>query len=493
MARICGESGIANRVNGEELRVTAIGEGANLGATQAGRIAFSERGGRINTDFIDNSAGVDCSDNEVNIKIALNREMIEGRLDFEDRNAFLSSMTDDVAAIVLEDNRLQTLALSLAERGGAAALPGYVRVIETLEAMGRLDRAVEGLAGNEALLRRAQDDQGLTRPELAVLLSHAKLALQARIEKADFAQDPALRPLLHAAFPPAMRARFADAIDQHRLRPEIIATKMANRVVNRLGAVIPFELAEEEGVSIAQVAAAYFAADAIFGFEELWHRIETATVAEEARLTLFRVLAGIARLHLADLIRIAATETGPGPMIERLAPGITRLDSAVEALLRDEARLQSAALRTLIGGYGADPALIDRIVRLAELDGAIGTATLAADTGVDEVAATAAYVRLGEALGLDWAKSAAIRFQATDPWERLLTAGLARDFEQLRLDFLERQGSPDPTAMVEMWLETHRNRVLQFRALIDRARAAPAATAAMLAQIAGQARVLLAR
>ncbi|WP_076070800.1 NAD-glutamate dehydrogenase domain-containing protein [Sphingomonas montana] len=483
----------ANRVDAERLRVKAIGEGANLGLTQAGRIAFAARGGRINTDFIDNSAGVDCSDNEVNIKIALNREMNEGRLGFDDRNAFLASMTDDVAAIVLEDNRLQTLALSLAERGGAAALPSYVRVIETLESMGRLDRAVEGLGGNEDLLRRAQDDHGLTRPELAVLLSHGKLALQARIEKANFAQDPALRPLLHAAFPKAMRDRFADAIDQHRLRPEIIATKMANRVVNRLGIVIPFELAEEEGVSIAQVAAAYFAADAIFGFEEVWHRIETEPLAEDARLMLFRVMAGIARLHLADLIRIAATETGPGPMIERLSPGIGRLDAAVEALLRDEARSQSAALRALIGGYGADPALIDRIVRLAELDGAIGTATLAADTGVDEVSATGAYVRLGEALGLDWAKSAAIRFVATDPWERLLTAGLARDFEQLRLDFLERQRNPNPLALVDGWLDTHRNRVLQFRALIDRARAAPVPTAAMLAQIAGQARVLLAR
>ncbi|HEX8446914.1 MAG TPA: NAD-glutamate dehydrogenase domain-containing protein [Sphingomonas sp.] len=483
----------ANRVNGEQLRVKAIGEGANLGVTQAGRIAFSARGGRINTDFIDNSAGVDCSDNEVNIKIALNREMNEGRLSFDDRNTFLAAMTDHVAAIVLEDNRLQTLALSLAERGGAAAIPSYVRVIETLESMGRLDRAVEGLAGNEDLLRRAQDDRGLTRPELAVLLSHGKLALQARIEKADFAQDPALRPLLHAAFPTAMRERFGDAIDQHRLRPEIIATRMANRVVNRLGIVIPFELAEEEGVSIAQVAAAYFAADAIFGFEDVWHRIETAPLAETARLTLFRVMAGIARLHLADLIRIAATETGPGPMIERLSPGVARLDAAVEALLRDEARIQSTALRTAIGGFDADPALIDRIVRLAELDGAIGTATLAAETGVDEVAATGAYVRLGEALGLDWAKSAAVRFVAIDPWERLLTAGLARDFEQLRLDFLEKQRSTDPIALVDAWLETHRNRVLQFRALIDRARAAPAPTAAMLAQIAGQARVLLAR
>src|SRR5690606_25463218 len=134
-------------------RVKVIGEGANLGVTQAARIEFAELGGRINTDFIDNSAGVDCSDNEVNIKIPLNREMNEARLTLEARNALLADMTDEVAELVLEDNRLQTLALSIAEQGGARALPQLVRVIELLEESGRLNRAVEGLESNEELLR----------------------------------------------------------------------------------------------------------------------------------------------------------------------------------------------------------------------------------------------------------------------------------------------------------------------------------------------------
>ena len=234
------------RVNAEEIRASTIGEGANLGVTQAARIAFAARGGRINTDFIDNSAGVDCSDNEVNIKIALNREMIEDRLSFEDRNALLVAMTDDVARLVLEDNRLQTLALSFMESDGAVALPSYVRVIEILEASGRLDRAVEGLASNEELLRRAQDGRGLTRPELAVLLATAKLALQDAIEQGGLGLDAELRADLHAAFPPAMRKKFAKPIDEHRLRGEIVATKLANQVINRLGVLHPFELAEEE-------------------------------------------------------------------------------------------------------------------------------------------------------------------------------------------------------------------------------------------------------
>ncbi|HWV13070.1 MAG TPA: NAD-glutamate dehydrogenase domain-containing protein, partial [Sphingobium sp.] len=241
------------RVNAEDLRVKVVGEGANLGVTQAARIAFSLRGGRINTDFIDNSAGVDCSDNEVNIKIALNQEMADGRLAFDARNKLLESMTDAVADIVLEDNRLQVLGLSIAESGGTADLASYVRLIETFEESGRLDRRVEGLAANDMLLRRGQDGLGLTRPELAVLLSTAKLALQDAIEQGQLALDLSMGPELAAAFPPAMQKKEADAIAAHALAKEIVATKVANRIVNRLGLIHPFELAEEEGCSLAEI------------------------------------------------------------------------------------------------------------------------------------------------------------------------------------------------------------------------------------------------
>jgi glutamate dehydrogenase len=483
----------AHRVNGSDIRAKVIGEGANLGVTQAGRIEFAESGGRINTDFIDNSAGVDCSDNEVNIKIALNREMTEGRLSFEDRNTFLAEMTDDVAHIVLEDNRLQTLGLSLAEHGGAAALPAQLRVVEILESAGRIDRSVDGIETNAALLRRAQEGHGLTRPELAVILSHGKLALQAAIEASDVAADPLLRPLLHAAFPPAMQARFGQAIDDHRLRPEIIATKMANRVVNRLGLVTPFELAEEEGAAMAQVAAAYFAVDAIFQLESLFEAIEQAAMPENGRLALLAAAGSAARLHVADVMRASGGEIMPGVLADKLAPGVKRLESRLDSLLKQEARAGAAALRAALGANGAGEEIVGRIVRLYELDGAIGTASLAARISADELAVTQAYVRLGEALGLDWAKAAASRFVSSDPWERLLAAGLARDFEQLRLEFLARANGADPQKAVDAWLKAQAARVEQFRMLVDRARLSPTPSAAMLAQVAAQARGLLAR
>ncbi|HEX8643197.1 MAG TPA: NAD-glutamate dehydrogenase domain-containing protein [Allosphingosinicella sp.] len=481
------------RIAGAEVRAKAIGEGANLAITQAGRVEFSTAGGRINTDFIDNSAGVDCSDNEVNIKIPLNREMAEGRLEFEDRNALLAEMTDEVAEIVLEDNRLQALALSIAESGGASALPAQVRVLEVLEESGRLSRAVEGFDGNEELLRRAHEGRGFTRPELAVLLSHSKMALQDAVERSGIAGDETMEAELLAAFPPQMQERQRDAILQHRLRCELIATKVANRIVNRLGIVAPFALIEQEGAALGHAAAAFIAAERLFGMDSIWDRLDRADLPEQVRLELFDQASTALQLHISDLLRCTSPQAQPGEIVERLRPGLDKLRAALEGLLRPEPRAQAAAQRAELVRLGAPADIADDVVRLVELDGAMALADLGERLNEDEIALTHAYTRLGEALGIDWALAAAHRFEARDQWERLLTAGLARDFEQLRLDFLERRRSSDPVAEVERWVSAHGPRIEQFRRTVERARTAPVTTAPMLAQLATQARVLLGR
>ena len=480
-----------HRVNAEDVRAKVIGEGANLGVTQAARIAFSLNGGRINTDFIDNSAGVDCSDHEVNIKIALNAEVAGGRLTLPDRNALLADMTDDVATDVLEDNRLQTLALSIAERGGAAAVPSLIRLIEVFEGSGRLDRAVEGLPSNDMLARRAQDGHGLTRPELAVLLATAKLALQDAIEVADLGADPAMTAEVLAAFPPAMRERHREAIEGHQLRRQIVATRIANRMVNRMGLVHPFELAEEEGASMGDIAAAFATGVDLFGIAPLWADIDAAQVSEGARLLMFEQVAVELRAIMADLLRAAEPGRSIGDTVAELRPEITVLDAQVDRLLREETRAQAADFAARLTAAGAPAPLVERIVRVAELDGSIGMATLSGRAGVDPVTIARAFTALGAALGLDWAQGAAMRANPVDPWERLLVAGLARDFGQMRLDFLARDAA-DVEAHVASWLEAQTARVRGLRTMIDRARGS-APTPAMLAQIAGQARVLLAR
>ena len=483
----------ALRVDASEVRATAIGEGANLAITQAARIEFAALGGRINTDFIDNSAGVDCSDNEVNIKIPLNREMREGRLAEADRNRLLASMTDEVAELVLEDNRLQSLALSIAEARGVNGLAGFVRTIEILETSGRLDRRVEGIDASDLLLRRASESRGLTRPELAVLLSMSKLALQTAAETLHLADDPLMAEELFAAFPAAMRREHADAVRAHRLRHEIVATKVANRLVNRLGPSVALDLVEEEGVGLREVINAFLVTERLLNLPPLWAKIEKIDLPEQARIALFASAARSVRSHLADVLRAAGSETNVSALVALLAPGLDKVAGAASALIRTEVRAESATRREQLQALGAPPEIVDALVRLYELDGAFAIAALGSREGLDELAVTRAYTRLGEALGLDWASQQLARFQPTDPWERLLVAGLARDFEQLRIDFLARAPKEAPDASVDQWVERNEERIAQFRRLVARARGAGTVSVPMLAQIASQARILLAR
>jgi glutamate dehydrogenase len=483
----------ALRVNADEVNAKVIGEGANLAVTQAGRIEFATRGGRINTDFIDNSAGVDCSDNEVNIKIPLNREMRDGKLSLVKRNSLLARMTDEVSDLVLEDNRLQTLALSIAEAGGAAALPGQVRTLELLEAAGRLDRWVEGVQSSEELLRRAQDNRGLTRPELAVLMSVSMIVLQDSAEELQLADDKLIGPQLFEAFPKPMRKAHAAAIRAHRLRNEIIGTKVANRLVNRLGPGVAYDLTEEEGSSLGQVVAAFLVAEHLLNLKELWEEIEQDELPETVRIELFTIAGASIRAHLSDIIRAASGETRVETLCKLLEPGVRKIASAATKLIRSEVKNEAVARRDRLLALGASEDIVKGLVRLYELDGVFGLAALAARRKIDDLRLTRAYTRLGEALSLDWAQQQVARFVPADQWERLLIAGLARDFEQLRIEFLSRLRSKEPDVAVDEWLTAQQDRIEQFRQLISRARSEGHVSASMLAQVAGQARILLAR
>jgi glutamate dehydrogenase len=488
----------AIRIDGREVRAKVIGEGANLGVTQAGRIEFSLNGGRLNTDFIDNSAGVDCSDNEVNIKIALEAAKRAGRLTEKARIKLLAEMTDEVGELVLEDNRLQALALSIAETGGAQATASQLRLMEALEDRGQLDRRTEGLADSETFVRRAADGSGLTRPELAVLLSSAKLVLQDAIEASELASDPALEAALVAKFPEPMRKKFRADILSHQLRREIVATILANRLVNRLGLVHPFELAEEEGVDLAQVASAFVAADAMLGAGALWERLDEEPMPEAARLALFDKSAVAMRSHMGDLLRSGGATAAPSRVVAELEKGVAELTRGTDDLLAAESRQQSAKLRAEFVRLGAPENMAGEVAHLFDLDGSFGLARLARDAEIESRKLTGAFTDLGARLGLDWAQGTAALMAPSDVWERLLVAGLARDFQQMRLDFLRRLSrrkgaKSDPESAVADWAAEHEAAIRQFRAMIGRAQAQATVAPAMLAQIASQARNLLAR
>ena len=486
------------RIDGRDVHAKVIGEGANLGCTQAGRIEFALKGGKLNTDFIDNSAGVDCSDNEVNIKIAFAAAKREGRLSEKRRDALLVEMTDEVAELVLEDNRLQALGLSIAEQGGVQSMPSYIRLTDMLEEHGDLDRRTEGLADSETLARRAAEGRGLTRPELAVLLSTSKLALQEAVEHENFTEDAALLSTLIGAFPQRMQGSFKRQILGHRLHREIVATELSNRIVNRMGMIHPFELTEEEGVTIGHVAAAFVCAEQLFGLAETWRKLETAQMPEGARLLLFDSAARALRNHMADLLRAGAGTVPPSKLIDELAKGIAELAGSKNELLAQEAKYHSARLRDAFEKAGAPPAEAALVADLFDMDGAVGLVRLAAHSKVSPVRVARAFTDLGARLGLDWAQGTAATMNPSDPWERLLVAGLARDFQQMRFELLHRiatgkRARSDPQAAVAAWADARGATIAQFRAMIERAHAHLPVAPAVLAQIASQARNLLSR
>lgn len=286
--QIGDKSNDALRINGGELRCKVVGEGGNLGFTQLGRIEYSKNGGRINTDFIDNSAGVDCSDHEVNLKIATSDEMRAGRIKRADRDKLLEKMTDDVAQLVLQDNYKQSQILTI-EQANRVKVNSHAWLIRFLESRSELDRNIEFLPSQEDMAQLISDKHGLTRPELAVLLAYAKNSIYAMLVKQDFSQDKFFAQYLHNYFPTAFKKQFPALIENHKLKNEIIATVLTNDFVNMMGCTFFHQMYDDTGVAPLDIIKAFVIARESFKIDQYWHAIETldAATPSELRINLF--------------------------------------------------------------------------------------------------------------------------------------------------------------------------------------------------------------
>ncbi|WP_162810329.1 NAD-glutamate dehydrogenase domain-containing protein, partial [Vibrio cholerae] len=261
------------RVDGREVNAKIIGEGGNLGMTQRGRIEFALKGGRVNTDFVDNVGGVDCSDNEVNIKIFLNGLVANGDLTLKQRNQILESMKDEVGSIVIEDAYGQSESISVTEAQGVSLMKEQIRFIHHMEKAGYLDRALEHIPDDETLLERERQGMGLTRPELSVLMAYGKMALKEELASEEIAQDEFHAKQLVNYFPTELRGHYAQQMVNHPLRVEIIATALANQMVNEMGCNFVTRLQEETGSSVVDIANAYAAAREIYGLGTVLEKV----------------------------------------------------------------------------------------------------------------------------------------------------------------------------------------------------------------------------
>lgn len=359
----------AIRVTARQVRAKVIGEGANLGVTQRGRIAFALTGGRINSDAIDNSAGVNSSDLEVNIKIALAPVVARGELDMAARNTFLAGMTDEVAALCLRNNYLQTLALSLAEQAGLAELPDHKVLIEGLEARGLLDRAVEFLPSDTTIAARAAEGKALTRPELAVVLAYAKLTLFDDLLASPAIDDAYLAGELFRYFPETLHRTYGAAVEQHRLKREVIATVLANAMINRGGPAFVSELTAATSASPGEVALAYAAVRDAYGLTALNSAIEAldGKIGGRLQLSLQAEVATLLRQEALWFLRNAKVSEGLAQLVERHQAGVAtlreRMDSdlpapQIEAILARQEKLTAG---------GVPPALARQIAELPVL------------------------------------------------------------------------------------------------------------------------------
>jgi glutamate dehydrogenase len=338
-AQVGDKASDAFRVNGNQLRCKVLVEGGNLGCTQLGRIEFAQAGGLIYTDAIDNSAGVDCSDHEVNIKILLDRVVEAGDLTLKQRNDLLASMTEQVGHLVLADNYYQTQAIDVACHRPAYYLAGQQRLMQWLEGAGRLHRTIEFLPSDPEITRRQAQHKGLTAPEGAVLLAYAKMSVYADLLASNLPDDPYFVRVLKAYFPPVLSERFAAAIDQHPLKREIIATFVTNTVVNRTGATFVNFLAAEAAANTADVVRAYTLAREIFDLEPLWDQIDVldGQVASSLQLDLLCKLIAIAQRASRWILRARFKNSDLPTLIARYQPGARELRNNLRSWLPAQA------------------------------------------------------------------------------------------------------------------------------------------------------------
>ena len=427
----------AVRVNGDDLRVQVVGEGANLGLTQAGRIEFAMKGGRVETDAIDNSAGVDSSDHEVNIKITTGILERQGKLTRAARNKLLPQMTDDVAAHVLVHNYDQTLALSLLELDTVGELAPHARFMTELEQAGRLDRAVEGLPDALEIAERTKAGKGLYRPEMAVLLAYGKLELKREIVASRATEDPYFEGRLEAYFPKGLR-KYKDAIHSHRLRPDIIATVIANDMINRCGPSFPSRTMTSAGCDVVALTAGYEAAKQALGFEALWDQVEALDlkIPSAGQMALFRRLVSGLRGATFWLARRSGREgLTVAELTERYAPGFKALHGLLPEILPKAERAQVDTHVTRLIEAGAPVKMAEAAAVLGPLANAVDLVDLAEASSWSLPNVARLYYATGAAFAFDRVRAAAGEFRAGDIFERTALRRLIEDLlsEQTQL------------------------------------------------------------
>ncbi len=447
----------ALRVDGNQLRCKVVGEGGNLGLTQLGRVEAALHGVRLNTDFIDNSAGVDTSDHEVNIKILLNGEVQKKKLTFDARNKLLASMTDEVAELVLADNYRQNQAISLMEKMSLSRMGSKRHFISTLESQGLLDRQIEFLPSDAELVERKSRGIGLTRPELSILLSYSKIVLFQQLVESDVPEDPYLSKELVRYFPQPLQAKYAKAMEGHRLKREIIATAVTNSMVNRMGATFTLRMTEDSGRTPGEVAKAFTITRETLDARTLWAQIDAldGKVHESAQIDALQVIWNLQRSYTRWLLSRAGAIPDIATAVARYHDGIRDIRAGKDILGPQQRPDYEAALREW-KAKGLPDALGGQLAALPYLEACCDIIETARERKLQPVEVAKVHFRLGEALNLPWLSAQIDQLAVEGRWHAVargvLREELATQQRNLVGQVLAMPGA-NADAKVQAWLK----------------------------------------
>jgi glutamate dehydrogenase len=460
----------AVRLDGSELRCRVVGEGGNLGFTQRGRIEYALAGGRIDTDAIDNVAGVNCSDHEVNIKILLDSVVAAGELTQDQRNELLVEMTDAVAEQVLYGSYTQTQAMSLALAQAGPMIDVHARLIRHLEQVAGLNRELEFLPDDDTIAERRGNHQGLVAPELAVLMAYCKIYLYSLLLESDLPEDQYLALDLERYFPPPLPDRYKGKMRSHRLRREIIATVVANQLIDRAGSTFAFRLEEETGSPASILARGYAVAREVFDMRSYWSAVEALDNKVEADTQLAMLIEGRRLVERATrwLVRANPRSIHIAIMSHYYEPGARMLLAALPEVLDGAEREAFDAHAAEFTDVGVPGELARRVAAMPALVSTFDIVEVASSTRHDPDAVMRTYFRLGSTLELNWLRDRIIELPRTNRWEALARAALRDDLytlhRQLTQEVLDVGGAGvDSDAAIDSW--SHRNGPAIERAL----------------------------
>lgn len=474
------------RVNGADLGCRIVGEGGNLGMSQAGRIEFALNGGRCNADFIDNSGGVDCSDREVNMKILLNRLVAQGDLTFKQRNEFQAEMTEDVSRLVLENNYRQTQALSIANSEGAERLEEYRRLMTRYENRGLLDRTLENLPDDEVLSERQLAGQGLTRPELSVVMAVVKADLKQILAESDLPDDPGVRPMIREMFPPQLVERFGEALAHHQLRREIIATRVANDLVNHMGMTFVERLQQSTGAPIPAIARGYLIAKSIFRLDQWWQEVDALDyqVSSSLQIELQSELMRLVRRATRWLLRNWRSDLNVEGLIERFQPRLEAMAGDLPAYIGEQAMDAWQNARDRLVSEGVPAPLAGVVAGTGYLLSGLGIVDAREETGLELQEVALLYFAIGDRLELDWFAGAISALAPRSHWEALARESFREDLNwqqrALTTGILRwRTPGTDLETTLEAWVNEHAGLVDRWRVMLGDLRSQTAPEYAM--------------